>query len=349
GLLFGGKSVEHEISIRSAKNVFAAMDKDHFEVVPIGISKAGDWYLCTEVSTEIEKGKALSVRLSAASPLFETDGQSFSLDLIFPVLHGTDGEDGSVQGLFAVLDFPVVGSGVSGSAVSMDKVLSKRILKNAGVPVADYIAFSVHEKAEYTYERLVEKLGSPFMVKAGNLGSSVGISKVKTSDDYEKALADSFTYSQQVLCEAYISGRELECGVIGNEHPQTTLPGEIVLKKHYEFYTYEAKYQDEEAIEIVVPANVSEEESAKIRKSCTDAYQALGCNDYARVDLFLTENGSVIINEINTIPGFTNVSMFPMLWQHMGISYPQLISRLIESCLERTEKEKSLKTHYPNA
>lgn len=350
-LLYGGKSVEHEISIRSARNVFDNIDKTTHEVVLVGIDKEGVWHLNSEVSSTISTGEKVSPIPSAGKPSLINlrSHQIIPFDIVFPVLHGTDGEDGGVQGIFKAYNVPLVGCNVLGSAVSMDKILSKKVLKASGVPVADFLYFSRSEAENYDYRLVVEKLGSPFMIKAGALGSSVGISKVKDETQYHEALKDAFKYGNQVLIEKFVKGRELECGVMGNEHPVATNPGEIVLKKNYEFYTYQAKYQDEDAIDIVIPARVDDAVAEKIRDYCVKAYIALCCNDYARIDLFLSENNEVIINEINTIPGFTNVSMFPMLWKNMGVSYPDLIDKLIELAQTRWKKQNEYLTHYDKA
>ncbi len=350
-LLYGGKSVEHEISIRSAKNVYENIQKDIYNVLVVGIDKSGIWYLTNLVDSNIKSGdKVAPIPHDHSAALINlVDHSKVEFDIVFPVLHGTDGEDGGIQGIFKAYNVPLVGCSVLGSAVAMDKIVSKKLLKESGVPVADYIYFDKAQKENFSFQKVTEEIGLPFMIKAGALGSSVGISKVKNEGDYLSALEDAFQYGDQVLLEKYVKGRELECGVLGNERPEATLPGEIVLKKNYEFYDYQAKYQDDEAIDIIIPAKVDESISKKIMELCVKSFKALNCNDYARVDLFLTEDGNVVINEINTIPGFTNVSMFPMLWNNMGLSYPELISSLIEMALKRWEKQNSYSTHYDKA
>jgi len=347
-LIFGGKSVEHEISIRSAKNVASQIDRNKFDVILLGISKKGTWYLVDAVESDMEKGSPVAISLNAASPTIidHQNNRTFSIDVAFPILHGTDGEDGGVQGLFKALSVPVVGSGVLGSAVSMDKVISKRILRESGVPVANYLSFSKSEKDSIRYSRVVAKLGLPFMIKSASLGSSVGVSKVKNETDFAKAIDEGFKYDSTIIMEQFIKGRELECAVIGNSEPKAAMPCEVVLVKDYEFYTYTAKYLDDDAVRIDLPAKIDEQSMEKIRSAAIEAYKALRCEDFARVDLFLTQEGKVFINEINTIPGFTSVSMFPMMWQHMGMSYVDLITELIQQCLERNAAQKSLETHY---
>ena len=347
-ILYGGRSVEHEISIRSAKNVVANIEKDSFEVILLGIDKKGSWYLNKSMYEEISSGVSISIILDASTPhLVEIEtGRTIKIDVVFPVLHGTDGEDGSIQGLFKSMDLPVVGSGVLGSAISMDKIISKKILKECGVPVASYLEYDKSQKDLLKYEEIVQQVGLPFMIKSAALGSSVGISLVKSAADFSGALDDSFRYGEKIIVEQFIKGRELECAVIGNEQPRASLPGEIIMVKDYDFYTYEAKYLDEEAIEIKLPAEVDQRTMDEIRRISIMAYQALRCEDFARVDLFVTDKGEVIVNEINTIPGFTDASMFPMMWQQMGISYTELISELIELCMKRYHISKNLETDY---
>lgn len=347
-ILYGGKSVEHEISIRSAKNVVANIDKEAFDVVLLGIDKNGSWYLNKSIDSELNSGNAVSISLDALSPkLIEIEsGKIITIDVVFPVLHGTDGEDGSIQGLFTSLNLPVLGSGVLGSAISMDKLISKKVLKESGIPVASYLEFNKSQSESILFDKVVAQVGLPFMIKSAALGSSVGISMIKNEDGFREALNDSFRYGDKIVIEEFIKGRELECAVIGNEHPEASYPGEIVLVKDYDFYTYEAKYMDEEAIEIKLPAELDNSITAEIRRLSILAFQALRCEDFARVDLFLTEDGRIIINEINTIPGFTSASMFPMMWQKMGLNYTQLLSKLIKLCLERFDSAKGLETSY---
>jgi len=347
-ILYGGKSVEHEISIRSAKNVVANIDPDLYNIILLGIDKKGSWYLNNSIDENVTSGVAVSIKLDAFCPslIVEDSGKEILIDVVFPVLHGTDGEDGSIQGLFKSMNLPVVGSGVLGSAISMDKIISKKILKEGGIPVAGYIEFHRSVKDSISFDEIVEEIGLPFMIKSAALGSSVGISKVKTKEDLAESLEDSFQYGDKIIVEKFVKGRELECAVIGNEHPRASFPGEIVMVKDYDFYTYEAKYIDEEAIKIKLPAELDKSTTEEIRKNSIEAYKALRCEDYARVDLFLTENGEVVINEINTIPGFTNASMFPMMWKQMGMTFKELITELIQLCIQRYNVAKIHETSY---
>lgn len=347
-ILYGGKSVEHEISIRSAKNVVSHIDNNLFSLVLLGISKKGSWYLVKSIEEEITLGTPVSIKLDASNPYIieNHSGSTIKIDVVFPILHGTDGEDGSIQGLFTSLNLPVVGSGVLGSAISMDKIISKKILIECGVPVATYLEFDKANKDTINYEEIIAKIGLPFMIKSAALGSSVGISMIKSQEDFIRSLEESFKYGDKVIVEQFIKGRELECAVMGNEQPKATIPGEIIMIKNYDFYTYEAKYLDEQAIEIRLPAELDKSKIEEVRKVSIMAYRALRCEDYARVDLFITEQGKIIVNEINTIPGFTSASMFPMMWQSMGLSFKDMISELINLCLSRYEASKNQETDY---
>jgi len=345
-ILYGGKSVEHEISIRSAKNVSKHINRELFDPVAIGISKNGDWFQTSGVVDEISTGKPVSIELSSSNFSLKFGDQSVKPDIVFPVLHGTDGEDGSVQGLFKTMDLAVVGTGVLGSATSMDKIITKKILNQSGINTSSFIYFDITQKENIEYEDVRKKIGLPMMVKSSNQGSSVGISKVIDEKSFSAAIEDSFRYSNQILIEEYISGIEVECAILGNFPPKSSIPGEIHIKKDYDFYTYEAKYVDEDAIDMIVPARISEKAIKKVRELSEMAFIALNCEDYARVDLFVTRDDEVFVNEINTIPGFTSASMFPVMWQNMGISYPDLITQLINLAFSRKESTQRLKTHY---
>ncbi len=348
GILFGGRSVEHEISIKSATNVAANIDRERYNVNLIGIDKKGGWYHCDKVSSDIEAGNPISLRLSSAGHHFYnlSTNKEILTDIIFPVLHGTDGEDGSIQGMLTSSRIPCVGSDVQSSANAMNKFTSKRLLKEAGVPVSKFLYVDFQQRDNLSYEDVVSKVGSPFIIKPASLGSSVGVSKVSSADEFKKALENTFIYDNTGIFEEFIEGRELECGIIGNSQPIATNPGEVVISSDYEFYTYEAKYLDKDGAQIIVPAAVTDDIKSKIKSWSIAAYQALNCADYARVDLFLKTDGTVIINEINTIPGFTDASMFPMLWHDSGISYTALITKLIEMALARTRESHRLETNF---
>ena len=349
-ILYGGKSVEHGVSINSARNIFQYIDKQRFEPFLIGISTKGIWYLTETVHKEIENGEELSLALNPSSPTFQTkSGKKISVDIIFPVLHGTDGEDGSIQGLIKAIDLPMIGTGVLGSSMSMSKLVTKRMLKEAGIPVADFIAVNYLEKEDLQFEKVQEKLGLPFMVKSANLGSSVGVSKVKSKEDFAKAIDEGFRYDECVLLEKYVRGREVECAILGNDPAQASLPGEIIISKQYEFYDFTAKYVDGNAVSIEVPAKLDAAVQEKIRTLSLLAYQALSCEDFARVDLFLTSAGDVFVNEINTIPGFTNSSMFPMMWNERGVSFTDLLTKLADMAMERFQKTKRVERGFESS
>jgi D-alanine-D-alanine ligase len=348
-ILYGGRSVEHGVSINSARNIFEYIDKQKFEPIPIGISTKGTWFKTDSVSKDVEKGQPLSLVLDATSPIWRTKTNEFNADVLFPVLHGTDGEDGSVQGLLQAMDLPFVGTGVLGSSVSMNKLTAKRLLQHAGLPVSPYLAFSKSQKQEIKFGDLVARLGLPFMVKATSLGSSVGVSKVKGPEDFQPAVDDAFMYGDELLVEQFIKGREIECAVLGNDPPQASLPGEIIISSKYDFYTFDAKYVDGEAVRIEVPAKLNKDIAEKIRDISVKAFAALHCQDFARVDLFLTNETEVFINEINTIPGFTNSSMYPMMWKERGVSFTELITKLINLSVERYGKSKQIERGFQSA
>lgn len=348
-ILYGGRSVEHGVSINSARNIFEFIDKKQFEPIPIGITSSGAWFATPAVDKNIESGSPLSIRLNPGRPAFLYDsGQQVLIDIAFPVLHGTDGEDGSIQGLLKALDIPMVGTGVLGSSMSMNKLISKRLLKEAALPVARWL-YQGYTDAPLSFEAIESQIGIPFMVKSSSLGSSVGVSKVKSEADFRRAVEDSFRYDDGVLFEEYISGREIECAVLGNDPPQASLPGEIVVSSRYEFYTFEAKYVDRDAVRIDVPAKLDAAIARQIQEISIRAYQTLCCEDFARVDLFLTPDQRVFVNEINTIPGFTNSSMFPMMWKERGVNFTELITRLLTLARARFEKSKRVERSFQSS
>lgn len=333
-LLYGGRSVEHGVSVNSARNIAEYIDKKKFTIVPIGISQQGAWHLNDSVTRNIRGGKKLVANLDPKHPWLSDGKQRVKFDIVFPVLHGTDGEDGSIQGFLKSLSVPLVGTGVLGSALSMNKIVAKRLLREAGIPVSEFIPVRYDQPHHPTFEEVCKKLDLPFMVKAASLGSSVGVSKVNSKSDYVKAIKEAFRYDNELLIERYIKGREIECAILGNDPPKASLPGEIIISKKYAFYTFDAKYVDSKAVSIEVPAKLNNGEAEQIRELSVRAFQALKCEDYARVDLFLSDEG-IFINEINTIPGFTNSSMYPMMWKERGISFSDLITRLIDIACKR--------------
>lgn len=356
GIVFGGKSAEHEVSLQSAKNIVEAIDKTRFEVVLLGIDKQGQWHISdaqnyllnahdpahialrpSDITLAHIPGKAHQQMINAAS------GQPLdAIDVIFPIVHGTLGEDGSLQGMLRMANLPFVGSDVLGSAACMDKDVTKRLLRDAGLSIAPFVTLTRRTRDNFSFDEIKVKLGLPLFVKPANQGSSVGVSKVNSAEQYQQAVALAFEFDHKVVVEQGIKGREIECAVLGNDDPQASTCGEIVLNS--EFYAYDTKYIDDNGAKVVVPAAISAEVNDKIRHVAIEAYQTLGCSGMARVDVFLTENNEVVINEINTLPGFTNISMYPKLWQASGLDYTSLITRLIELALERHQADKALKT-----
>ncbi len=268
------------------------------------------------------------------------DRVSEKIDVAFPILHGPFGEDGTVQGLLKLANIPFVGAGVLGSAVGMDKDVMKRLLKEAGLPVGRFLAIKDHENI--SFDKAIRSIGLPFFVKPSNMGSSVGVSKVTKKAEFKTAIEAAFSYDRKILLEEYIRGREIECAVLGNDDPIASLPGEILV--HDEFYSYDAKYIDEHSASLDIPAKLPAILIKKVQKMAVDVFKTLSCEGLGRVDFFLKKSGEFIINEINTIPGFTSISMYPKLWEASGIPYGKLIEILIESAIERFNKEKRLKT-----
>ena len=344
-IIFGGKSVEHSVSINSARNVFEYLDKSVYNLFLFGISRSGVWYFCDDFEKSIEEGEELDLSLSQPG-LFKSRNSVYPIDLAFPLVHGTNGEDGGIQGMLNILEIPFVGTGVLGSALCMSKQLSKEVLAANNIPTSPFRSFKKHQKEEINFENLAEELGLPLMVKAANLGSSVGISKAIDKDTFYKALDDSFRYDHTVVIEKFITGREIECAVMGNENPEVSFPGEIVISTEYSFYSFDAKYVDPNAVSLEIPAKIEDSVRDEIMNSCREAYLVLKCEDFARVDIFLTETGEYYINEINTIPGFTNSSMFPMMWKHHGMSFTELLSKLIGLATSRYSKLKDIETTF---
>lgn len=356
GIIFGGKSAEHEVSLQSAKNIVDAIDKDKYDVVLLGIDKQGKWHINDQSSYLINSENPKLIQLNKSNEAVaivpgETDhqlvkatdaGMLDQLDAVFPIVHGTLGEDGSLQGMMRIANLPFVGTSVLGSAICMDKDIAKRLLKAAGIHVADGLAVSRARRNEINFAEVKEQVGVPMFVKPANQGSSVGVSKVSTEAEFNKAIDQAFQYDQKVVVEETLKGREIECAVLGNEDPKSSVPGEILPQT--EFYSYESKYIDETGAILEMPADLTDEEIEKLQKTAVEAFRTLECEGLARVDFFLTENGEVYVNEVNTLPGFTRISMYPKLWEISGISYPDLIEQLIELAIERHQKNCTLKS-----
>ena len=350
-ILYGGKSAEHEISIMSANNVFNFLDKDKYTAILIKIDKSGKWFTNKNcISNEnfnvikdlndFNPVDKITLNPGSDLPFLLSDANiSFSVDAVFPVLHGPNGEDGSIQGLLKILDLPFVGPSVLGSSVGMDKEVMKRLLKEAGIMIGDYISSRYGVIPDFA--EVKSKLGMPVYIKPANMGSSVGITKVKDESEYKKAAELAYEFDTKIVIEANITGREIECAVLGNENPEASVPGEVVAYK--DFYDYEAKYLDDKGFKLIIPAELDEDVELQVRESAIKTFQILECEGLSRVDVFVTPDNEVIVNEINTIPGFTKISMYPMLWKETGIEYKELISKLIELAISRHQRDGKLK------
>ncbi|MDR0448249.1 MAG: D-alanine--D-alanine ligase [Treponema sp.] len=359
GILCGGKSAEHEVSLQSARNIFEAIDRERFNPILIGIDKSGAWFYGSHTKAEdfidhvddpakislSSNSNEVLLRIASSGQLSmpEDPARLIHLDVIFPILHGPFGEDGTVQGLLKLADIPFVGSGVLGSAAGMDKDVMKRLLRDSSIPIGKFLVFREWE-AVPAFKDIMAILGNPVFVKPANMGSSVGVSKVPDEESFMAAVNEAFKYDTKIILEENIPGREIECSVLGNEDPQASLPGEV--KAAREFYSYEAKYIDADGAVLEIPAKLGDEKIREIQSLAMRTFQVLECSGLSRVDFFLKEDGSVLVNEINTMPGFTKISMYPKLWEKSGIGYTELITRLIELAIAKFEKEKKLKTTY---
>ena len=346
-VLVGGQSSEHDVSIMSARNVIRAIDAGTYEVVPILIDRAGRWLLVEAEGGVLAEpvayeGTEVCLLPGAKGRLLALEGAGArempAIDVLFPVLHGLYGEDGSIQGLAQMVGVPLVGCGIVGSAIAIDKDIAKRLLREAGLPVARSVTLIRGEKPNF--DAIVSALGSPVFVKPTRQGSSVGVSKAHDAKEFESALAEAFMHDRKVLVEEFVRAREIECAVL--EQPDGTLfvsvPGEIATAATHGFYSYDAKYIDQDGAVITIPAEISTETAEMLRRMAADGFRALGCEGLARVDFFVRPDQSVVINEINTMPGFTNISMYPKAMGASGISYPELVGRLIEHGLARARQ-----------
>lgn len=361
GLLCGGKSAEHEVSLQSAKNVVDAIDKNKYEIVLIAIDKDGQWHHHDATDFLLNADDPGRIRLKPChNPVVLVPGQrekqlvnltapdkSQTLDVIFPILHGPLGEDGTIQGLLKLCGIPFVGAGVMGSAVGMDKAVMKRLLRDAGLPSAPFLTFTNATRHEIEWAPIVAELGLPLFVKPANMGSSVGVSMVRNETTFQQAIETAFRFDWKIIIEQYVKGRELECAVLGNLEPKASQVGEVIA--HHDFYSYEAKYIDDNGARLDIPAHLPEDVVPKIQRIAVETCRVLGCEGMARVDVFLTESGKILVNEINTIPGFTRISMYPKLWEISGVSYSALIDRLLQLALERDQRERALSSTYAEA
>jgi D-alanine-D-alanine ligase len=359
GILCGGCSAEHEVSLQSAKNIFDAIPNDKYDPIFIGIDKNGKWLLqkinsvASDFFLNADDPENICLNPDCGTPTallpgsggvfahINEGGMKTSVDAVFPILHGPQGEDGSVQGVLKTSGVPFVGSSVLGSALGMDKEAMKRLLCSAGIPIVKYITLaSINETPPFGV--VVNKLGLPFFIKPANMGSSIGVNKVHNETEYREFLQDAFQYDKKIIIEEFIRGRELECSVLGNDELIVSLPGEI--KPNHEFYSYTAKYIDENGARLVIPAALPSEKIKEIQALALKTHIALFAEGLSRVDFFMCDDASVFVNEINTMPGFTKISMYPKLWENSNLSYGVLIDRLIELAFERHEKESRLKT-----
>jgi D-alanine-D-alanine ligase len=371
GIIFGGRSGEHEVSLMSARSVMAALDREKYEVIPIGITRTGRW-LTGDVVAALTEGQPTATAAllpdpempglmqmvargasekTAESHLTNTLAPVSQLDVIFPVLHGTFGEDGTVQGLLELADIPYVGAGVTGSAVGMDKAIFKQVMAANDLPVLPWrlvLSSRWQQQPDAVLDEIEAALAYPVFTKPANLGSSVGITKCRDRAELRAGLDEAAHYDRRLIVEQGINARELEIAVLGNDAPQASVIGEVRPRR--DFYDYVAKYLadgSEEESELIIPAELTSAQAARVTELALRAYQAIDCGGLGRVDLLLDkESGALYINEINTIPGFTRISMYPKLWEASGLSYPELLDRLVELALERHEAKMKLKRTF---
>ncbi len=344
-VLFGGQSPEHAISLRSAEFILKNIPEDRFEILAIGIEqKTGFWYLQSQWTSPLSlntEAKQL-VSLLPDHRLYHVNTKAISepLDLVFPILHGPNGEDGTIQGLLQLFRLPFVGAACLGTAIGMDKDVSKRLLREAGLPTPAFKTLHMEQLNSLNLDALIEEFGLPCFVKPANMGSSYGISKVCQREDLKPALELAFRYDRKVLIEEAIIGRELECAVMGNAFPKASLPCEIVLKREY--YDFTAKYEDAGGTEFQVPADIEPALAEELKSLALKAYRCLDCQGLARVDFFLSREGKLYLNELNTLPGFTAMSMYPRMWQACGVEGKELIMQLLDYALEAFDQRENL-------
>ncbi len=349
-VLFGGRSAEHEVSVVSARSVIDALDPARFEAVPIGIDRQGGWHRLAEPPTLVagsgalprvgdDAGSTVEFDTTGEAALVAGDGSREPIDVVFPILHGPFGEDGTVQGMLELAGIAYVGAGVLASALGMDKAMQKVVLSAAGLPIAPHVVVRERDWIDDSeaVEAGAEHLGYPLFAKPSALGSSVGITKVKEPAALAAALDEAFRYGPKAVIERSIEGaREIECGVLGNDDPVASVAGEI--RPQAEFYDYEAKYLDD-STSLIIPADLPDGVQEEVQRLAVAAFRAIDCEGMARVDFFLRGADELIVNEVNTIPGFTQVSMYPKLWEASGLSYASLVDRLVELAVERLERE----------
>ncbi len=353
-VLFGGKSAEHEVSLVSATNIFNAVDTELFEPTLLGVDKKGNWCYNPQYPTQnidlsqqdyFANAAKVYINIAAGQAQIKelaTNEVLEHFEVAFPITHGTFGEDGTLQGILKTLNIPFVGPDVLGSAVAMDKDVTKRLLRDANIPIADFFVLYKHAPDAYSYQEIIKKLKLPIFVKPSNAGSSVGVSKVSNEEEYHKAVSKAFEFDNKILIEEAIVGKEVECAVLGNEEVKASVIGEIVPTK--DFYSYEAKYEDAEGAKMKIPADIDEKTSDLLRSEAIRAFQTVCCEGLSRVDFFLRADNTFVLNEINTLPGFTSISMYPQLWEATGLPYKDLISKLIQLALDRQQRDNALIT-----
>jgi len=358
-IICGGKSGEHEVSLRSAYYVFSNLDKKKYQLAVLAIDKSGRWFFSRRFEDLVDtRGLLWKLRpnLEEVAVLKAKNyGKIFSLkkkkelargDIFFPLIHGSYGEDGCLQGFLELLDVPYVGVNVIGSAIGMDKEVTKKLLKIQKIPVTEFVVIKksdLPKSQEQKIQLAIKKFHFPLFIKPASLGSSVGVSKVFSKKELKKAAQEAFQYDDRIMIEKFVKGREIECSVLGNDNPQASLPGEIKPKT---FYSYKAKYLDDKEAKLLAPAPLSKKQISKVQKLSIEVFKALGLQGMARIDFFLKPNGQLVVSEANTIPGFTQISMYPKLWQISGLSYSKLLDKLMELAIESYNRKKRLKRSY---
>lgn len=338
-VLFGGRSGEHEVSVVSARSVIDALDRSRWDVIPLAIARDGGWLSAEETASGLASG---ATAFPTGTPLLRATKSLSTLadaDVVFPLVHGTNGEDGTLQGLLETAGLPYAGAGVAASGIGMDKALMKAILREAGIPMAHYVtvrSWEFSENPEQSQAYVEENIGYPCFMKPANGGSSVGVTRVASREDLPAAFEAAFAYDDKAVVEEAIDGREVEVSVLGNERAEASIPGEIVPDRA--FYDYESKYDASSTTELYIPARIEEATQERVRELAVRMYHAMGCEGYARVDFFVLDNGEVIANEVNTIPGFTSISMYPKLWAASGLGYRDLLNRILDLAIARHER-----------
>jgi D-alanine-D-alanine ligase len=357
GIIFGGRSGEHEVSLQSARSIANEVNRERFKLLLLAVDKQGNWYLADEDNYLINPDDPANIRLNVrkeqqiavipdnnSNKIIQlSSGKNLgSLDVVFPIIHGTFGEDGGLQGFFSILNLPYIGADITGSAVAMDKLIAKQLLMKSGIAVADYLVATNRTDLKKFTIAVIEKFELPVFVKPACSGSSVGVFKAASEMELEKSIAEALKFDDLILIEEAIDGREIECAVLGNDELFASVPGEII--PNHSFYSYEAKYIDAEGASLEMPAKIPDNVTAQVKEFAIKSYRALFCKGMARVDMFLTDGGKLILNEINTLPGFTKISMYPKLMELSGISFSELIDRLVDLAIElHNQRELQLK------